>query len=270
MNPPKYVFITGAAGGIGFELLKIVLRENNKIFCFDIDADSLEKLPQKLGALWNSSICLRAGDCSKQSEIDSAINDFLGSIVGKYQLDLYVVHGLAITKSEIDFDSVRVAKLNMDSNYFGVINTITSALPYLKNASKSQITVVSSNSSLRSTKRSGEYSASKAAINLWLESLRIQLISSATKVTLVLPSFVETKMTRFNTHSMPGIISAEKAAMLIVKATRAGRAVTVIPASAKVASWGLKLLPTPIWVRLFSLLDIFFGSEDQKEGSNAD
>lgn len=270
MSPPKYVFITGAAGGIGFEILKIVLRETKNVYCFDIDKDSLNHIPQKLGSEWDSSISLRVGNCAIPSEIEFALGDFLGNLKGEYCFDLYVVHGVAITKSEIGVDSVAIAKLNMDSNYFGVINTITAALPYLKDAKYSRIIVISSNSSLRSTRRSGEYSASKGAINLWLESLRIQLLSSKTKLTLVLPSFVDTEMTRYNTHSMPGIISAERAAESIFKASRAGRAVTVIPASARFASWSLKLLPTTTWVRFFSLLEIFLGSKKQRGSSRAD
>ena len=270
MKAPKYVFITGATGGIGFELLRNILGETNRIFCFDIDSESLKNLPQKLGKLWSPSIFLRAGDCAIQSEVESAMNDFLGNIVGEYYFELYVVHGVAITKSEIGIDSIGIAKLNMDSNYFGVINTITTALPFLESAAKSQIIVVSSNSSLRSTRRSGEYSASKAAINLWLESLRIQLLFSRTRLTVVLPSFVETQMTRFNTHPMPGMIRADRAAKLIMKASRAGRAITVIPASARVVSWGLKLLPTSIWVRFFSLLEVFLGTKGQERKTHAD
>ena len=64
------------------------------------------------------------------------------------------------------------------------------------------------------------YCASKAAINAFLEGLRIQLRGKGITVTTICPGFVRTPMTSVNEFSMPFVMEADEAARRIVAALR--------------------------------------------------
>lgn len=98
----------------------------------------------------------------------------------------------------------------MRVNYFGLINTITPFIKEMKAAGKGQIVAISSIGSFRGTPNSGAYSASKAAVNVWTESLRLRLVSHGISVTTIGLGFVDTAMTEGLPFWIPGILSPQK------------------------------------------------------------
>ena len=88
--------------------------------------------------------------------------------------------------------------------------------------------VVASVSSLGAYKGlpgSEAYCASKAAVNTFLEGLRIQLCGRGIAVTTLCPGFVRTSMTAANRHWMPFVLEPDEAARRMVRAL--GRRVAV-------------------------------------------
>ena len=64
------------------------------------------------------------------------------------------------------------------------------------------------------------YCASKAAVNAYMEGLRVQARGRGIAVTTVCPGFVHTPMTSPNTFAMPFVLEADEAAARIVRALR--------------------------------------------------
>ena len=64
------------------------------------------------------------------------------------------------------------------------------------------------------------YCASKAAVNAYMEGLRIQLRDKGVAVTTICPGFVKTPMTEINEFKMPWLMTADEAARRIVCALR--------------------------------------------------
>jgi short-subunit dehydrogenase len=62
------------------------------------------------------------------------------------------------------------------------------------------------------------YCASKAAVNVYMEGLRVQLRRRGVHVTTICPGFIHTPMTAHNTFRMPFVMNADCAAQLIVRA----------------------------------------------------
>ena len=62
------------------------------------------------------------------------------------------------------------------------------------------------------------YSSSKAAVNNYLEGLRIQLRDRGIHVTTICPGFIKTPMTEVNQFKMPFLLEADEAARRIVGA----------------------------------------------------
>jgi NAD(P)-dependent dehydrogenase (short-subunit alcohol dehydrogenase family) len=102
----------------------------------------------------------------------------------------------------------------------------------------------------RGLPQSGAYSASKAALSTFLESMRMDLAAAGIHVTDVQPGFVATPMTEKNTHPMPFKWTAEKAARVV--ATRLDRAPAMIafPWQLALVTSISRLLPAWLYDRL--------------------
>lgn len=122
----------------------------------------------------------------------------------------------------------------MAINYFGVIHTFADFIAPFKLRRAGQLVAVSSVSALRATPNSGIYAASKAAVNMWTEGLRLQLAPFGIAVTVICPGFVQTAMTEKNPFYMPGSISADKAAVYMATAIRKRRSRYYFPLVARI------------------------------------
>jgi len=73
------------------------------------------------------------------------------------------------------------------------------------------------------------YSATKAAVQKYTESLHLDLKQFNIAVTTICPGFVETPLTSTNRHSMPFLVKAPKAAVLIARAIEKKKMIYAFP-----------------------------------------
>ena len=96
------------------------------------------------------------------------------------------------------------------------------------------------------------YSASKAAAISYLESLRLEMAASGVRVVSILPGYIETPMTAVNGYAMPFLMPADEAARRFARVIDAGRSYAVIPWQMAIVAKILRLLPNPLYDRLFA------------------
>src|SRR5208282_2491275 len=89
-------------------------------------------------------------------------------------------------------------------------------LPGMLDRGWGQLVAVSSLGAFKGLPGESAYCASKAAVNAYMEGLRIALRSKGVVVTTVCPGFVETPMTTMNS-AMPFLMSADAAARRIAR-----------------------------------------------------
>ena len=89
--------------------------------------------------------------------------------------------------------------------------------------------MVASVAGIRGLPGSGAYSASKAAVIAYAESLRIELRGSGIRVVIVAPGFIDTPMTKANPYPMPFLMHADAFAARALTIIDAGRSFAVIP-----------------------------------------
>jgi short-subunit dehydrogenase len=82
------------------------------------------------------------------------------------------------------------------------------------------LAAVSSLASYKGLPGHAGYCASKAAVRVYMESLRIQLRQRGIYVTTICPGFVKTPMTATHSFHMPFLMEAEEAARRIARALR--------------------------------------------------
>ena len=98
----------------------------------------------------------------------------------------------------------------------------------------------------------GAYSASKAAVISYLESLRVELRDSGVRVITICPGYIKTPMTDINPYPMPFIMSPDAAARHIAHIIARSKSYAVIPWQMGWVGLLLKLLPNWMYDFLFS------------------
>jgi short-subunit dehydrogenase len=103
-------------------------------------------------------------------------------------------------------------------NTLGVVYAIEAVLPDMLRRGQGHLAAVSSLAAYKGLPGESAYCASKAAVNTYLEGLRIQLRGRGIAVTTICPGFVKTPMTDINQFHMPWLLQADDAARRIVRA----------------------------------------------------
>jgi NAD(P)-dependent dehydrogenase (short-subunit alcohol dehydrogenase family) len=98
----------------------------------------------------------------------------------------------------------------------------------------------------------GAYCASKAGVVAYCESLRLELRGSGVHVVTLLPGYIATPLTARNPYSMPFLMPVQVFAERAFRAVSRGRSYCVIPWQMAVVAKLLRLLPNPLYDRLFA------------------
>jgi len=186
------VLITGGSAGIGFEIAKLFSENGNHVIITGRDAERLKDAVAKLQNV-TAIVC----DVSKVDEL----NRLVSRVKQEFPtLNILINNaGRAIVYNILD-DDARVslnAQDEMQTNYFSVLHLIEELLPSLKKQAASAIINVTSVVAIVPG-RLVTYSASKAALHSYTQSLRARLEeeSSAIKVFELMPPLVNTELTK--------------------------------------------------------------------------
>ena len=140
----------------------------------------------------------------------------------------------------------------LETNVIGIVNAFQPFIAAMRAARSGALVGVASIAGFRGIPGSGAYSASKAAAIGYLESLRVELRGSGVAVVTICPGYIATPMTAANPYRMPFLLDADVAARKIARAIAARRRFYVLPWQMAIAARGLKLLPRPLFDRLFA------------------
>jgi short-subunit dehydrogenase len=114
-------------------------------------------------------------------------------------------------------------------NLLGVVYTLSAALPEMLARKTGHLVAISSLAGYRGLPAESAYCASKAAVNVYMDGLRIHLRETGVRATTICPGFIQTPMTESNKFHMPQLMTAEVAARKMIRAIRAGKKVYNFP-----------------------------------------
>ena len=120
-------------------------------------------------------------------------------------------------------------------NFLGAVYAVEAVLPGMLQKRTGHLAAVSTLAAYKGLPGESGYCASKAAVNVYMEGLRIQLRDRGIHVTIICPGFVRTPMTAANKFHMPYLLEADDAARRILRALHRRRKVYNFP-------WQLSLL----------------------------
>jgi short-subunit dehydrogenase len=135
----------------------------------------------------------------------------------------------------------------MDINLYGVMHTFLPFMKPFKKRKSGQLVGIASVAGIRGLPGSGAYSASKAALMNYLESLRIEMLPFNIQVTTIAPGYIKTPMTHSNPYAMPFILEVDEAVSLFMKAIDRKEKFIIIPWQMNIVGKLMRLLPASVW-----------------------
>jgi short-subunit dehydrogenase len=111
----------------------------------------------------------------------------------------------------------------------GAVNAIHAVLPSMLERNTGQLVAISSLAGFRGLPRSAAYSASKAAMTAYFESVRLDTMGTGVSVTIIQPGFIKTPLTAGRTNKMPFIMELEAAVPKFLNAIEKRRRFAAFP-----------------------------------------
>lgn len=251
------VFITGASSGIGLALAREYAARGATLGLLARRADLLKLLAAELpGQHFTYAV-----DVTDHAALRSAAEAFLRDAGGADVViaNAGISHG-TLTDQPAD---LAVFEAILATNVTATVATFAPFIGPMRAATGPRRLVgIASVAGIRGLPGGGAYSASKAAVISYCESLRLELAPAGIKVVTIAPGYIDTPMTQKNAYPMPFLMPPERFARAAVDAIDAGVSYTVIPWQMGIVAKLLRLLPN--W-----LYDIAFARAPHKARKNA-
>lgn len=236
-------FITGASSGFGRGLALRMAREG---YAMGISARRVALLESLAGEIRTS------GGRAEVYEADVSDRDGLLEAIRKCEtelgpVDLLIANAGVSTHAQPEALDSREVERVMKINFLGAVTAAEAVLQGMLDREAGQIVVVSSLASFQGLLFHGSYCASKAALNGFFESLRLDLANRGVAVTIITPGFVKTEMTAHNRYPMPFLMELEPALDIMVKGILKKRRLVRFPMPLSTASWWSRVLPRGIF-----------------------
>ena len=242
----KVVVITGGSSGIGKALVDEALKRGARVAVCARNLDKLQGLfPQSDKLLCYKTDVSKEPDC--KAFIDAAVAKWGG-------IDVLINNAGVSMRALFEEVNLSVIKELMDINFWGAVYCTKYALPSILKQ-KGVIAAVSSIAGYRGLPGRTGYSASKYALQGFLESLRTELLHTGVHVMWVSPGFVSSNIrnvARSNDGSAQAetpldeskLMSPEECAHRIMNGIENRKRTIVMTTQGKLAVWLNKLFPS--------------------------
>jgi short-subunit dehydrogenase len=243
----KVVVVTGGSDGIGKALVELLLNAGAKV-------STCGRNPDKFGYLkanyHNYPVITFAADVSKEEDCKRFIEETVAAF-GK--IDVLINNAGISMRALFQETEMQTLKQVMDINFWGSVYCAKYALPYLLKQ-KGVIAGISSIAGYRGLPGRTGYSASKFALQGWLESLRTELLETGVHVMWVCPNFTASNIrnTALNKDGKQqgetpldedALMTAPDCALQILDAIEKKKRTAVLTFNGKRTVWINKLFP---------------------------
>jgi len=196
MSQPKTIVITGASGGIGAALARVLAAERHNLVLAARRAKELNEVGADAKAKGASGVACVVADVTLRADVERIAREAIGRFGG---FDVWVNNaGRGITREVVDLtgqDIDEMMNVNLKSAVFGMQ---VAAVHFLARDAGQIINISSSLSRAPLASFRSAYSAAKAALNSLTANLRTDLAAKSPHihVTLVMPGVVTTEFAR--------------------------------------------------------------------------
>lgn len=229
--------VTGASRGIGRATALELARRGCRVALIARDRAGLDQVAGEVEEAGGSGRAFPA-DVADSTAVTRAVDD---AAAWCGELRVAVVNAGVGAYRSVQASTDNEARRVMEVNYFGACATVRAAVPHVLHAAPATIVAVSSLFAAIPVRGGASYGASKAALELFLACLRLELAGTGVSVGWVTAGAVDTDMiaTAIPIDKLPRLarvlvptMAAEKVARTIVRCAESGRRRKVIPPTA--------------------------------------
>lgn len=249
----KRVFITGASSGIGAALAEYYAGQGAILGLVARRASMLEELRASLPFPERHRIY--ALDVTEHALLAGAAEDFIAAMGGA---DIVIANAGVSQGTLTEYaEDLAVFERILATNVSATVATFSPFIATMKaqalaGSRDCRLVGIGSVAGIRGLPGASAYSASKAAVISYCESLRVELRSSGIKVVTIAPGYIDTPMTQVNAYPMPFLMPADRFAEKAATAIETGVSYKVIPWQMGIVAKVLRLLPNRIYDFAFS------------------
>ena len=202
----KVIVVTGAGSGMGRELALELVKRGAIIAAVDMRAETLEETKQLVLAAGGKieTFILDVSDDAKVNALPAQVEAKLGAADALIN-NAGIIQPFVMIK---DLTVDAAAKV-MNVNFHGPLMLTKAFLPGLLARPEAHILNVSSMGAYAPVPGQSVYGASKAAIKLFTEGLRSELLTTKVGVTIVFPGAIATNIAANSGMAVPAAGSAE-------------------------------------------------------------
>ncbi|MBC3875701.1 SDR family oxidoreductase [Undibacterium flavidum] len=245
------VFITGASSGLGEAMAREYAAQGALLGLVGRRIEVLESLRASLPNAAAHQIY--ALDVNDHEALQQAAQHFIDTVG---VVDTVIASaGISVgTLTELSED-LAVFRRVMDTNVLATVATFAPFIEQMKphaGRRSCRLVGIASVAGIRGLPGASAYSASKAAVISYCESLRVELRASGIKVVTIAPGYIDTPMTQINTYAMPFLLPATEFAKRAIRSIQAGVSYRVIPWQMGVVAKVLRALPNFVYDLAFA------------------
>ena len=178
----KVVIVTGGTDGIGKALVEELIKDGARISTCGRNHDKLYQLQTQFPS---ADLQTMVADVSSENDCRRLI-ELTNKVYGG--IDVLINNAGISMRAELKDASMEVIKKVMEINFFGAVYCTKYALPFLIEK-QGTVVGVSSIAGYRGLPGRSGYSASKHALQGWMEAVRTELLESGVNVMWVCPGF---------------------------------------------------------------------------------
>jgi short-subunit dehydrogenase len=243
----KCVFLTGASSGIG-EALAIALAKRGAILgLLARRKELLKKLAAECETVGGTARVF-ACDVTDEDAVLAAADEFSAEF---NRIDILIANA-GIGGNDADTRALKpvAVKKVIDINLMGAVNSVHAVLPRMLENGSGQIVAISSLAGFRGLPKSAAYSASKAGMTAFFESVRLDVKHSGVSVTIIQPGFIRTPLTSGRSSKMPFLMDLEAAVPLFLRAIEKKKKFAAFPWQLATIVRAGKLMPAWLYDRI--------------------
>ena len=241
---PERIFITGASSGIGAALARQYAARGAVLGLAGRRHDALQALCDSLPGQAHRIYAL---DVRDHTALQEAAQDFLAA----GPVDRVIASaGISVGTLTDAPEDESVFKAIFDTNVLAMVATFAPFIASMRARGQGSLVGIGSVAGVRGLPGAGAYSASKAAVRAYCESLRVELHGTGVRVVTLAPGFIATPMTAHNPYRMPFLMPVDRFAAQAVRAIDAGVSYRVIPWPMAWVGRLLRLVPDALYDRV--------------------
>lgn len=181
------VLLTGGSAGIGSATAQYLMKQGYTVYA--ASRRGSENIDDNTSGGKIIGLC---ADVTIPESLENAVSRIMEE---QGELSAVICNAGNGIAGSVEDTSLEEARYQMETNFFGVLNTIKACLPIFREQNHGKIIAISSVAAVAPIPFQGFYSASKSAIMLLMQSLSMEMKPYNIKCTCILPGDVKTDFT---------------------------------------------------------------------------